>query len=82
MCRAQEAAVSSTCRYDTILVLPSVRQSPIVVAMGRFDSSFDLNLVNAFAGGVQGFLALRRLPFRRLVGVTVFCFFLVCAKAL
>ena len=53
--RAQEAAISSTCRYDTVLLLPSVRQSLIVVAVGCFDRSFDLNLVDAFAGGVQGF---------------------------
>ena len=52
--RAQEAAVLSTCRYDTVLLLPSMRQSVIVVAVGCFDSSFVLNLVDAFAGRVQG----------------------------
>ena len=52
--RAQEAALLSTCRYDIVLLLPSVHQSLIVVAVGCFDRSFDLNLVDAFAGGVQG----------------------------
>ena len=41
-------------RYDTVLLFPSVRQSPIAVAVGCFDRSFDLNLVDAFVGGVQG----------------------------
>ena len=52
---AQEATVSSTCRYDSALLPPSVHQSPVVVAVGCFDSSFNLNLVDAFASGVQGF---------------------------
>ena len=44
---AQEAAVSSTCRYDSVLLLPSVRQSPVVIVVGCFDSSVVLNLVDA-----------------------------------
>ena len=50
-----EAVVSSTCRYDTVLLLPCVRQSLIVVAVRCFDRSFYLNLVDGFAGCVQGF---------------------------
>ena len=52
---AQEAAVLSTCRYDSVLLLPSVRQSPIVPAVGYFNKFFVLNLVHASAAGVQGF---------------------------
>ena len=47
MSRAQEVAVSSTCGYDSVLLLPSVRQSPVVVAVGCFNSSVVLNLVGA-----------------------------------
>ena len=57
MCRVsrpQEAALSSTCRYDSVLLLPSVRLGLIVVVVGCFDTSVVLNLVVAFAGGVLG----------------------------
>ena len=45
--RAKEVAVSLTCRYDSVLLLPSVRQSPVVVARGCFGNSVVLNLVDA-----------------------------------
>ena len=45
--RTQEAVVSLICRYDSVLLLPSVPQSLVVTAMRCFDKSVVLDLMDA-----------------------------------